>query len=470
MHPILTIHQVSKSFGKVNALSGVSLEIYPGEVHAIVGENGAGKSTLMNILAGQIRPDAGVIKMDGVEVPQGHPTRDLGIGMVHQHFMLVPEFTEGENIALSHCDQLYRPLDTEEVLTKASQMAEELGWPFDQDMITSELSVGSKQRLEILKALIGETRLLILDEPTAVLTPEESNELLGILQRIKQRGVAIILIAHKLSEVMQVFDRVSVLRRGQLVGGGVRNEVNQDQISDWILGESLVNPDPRSPHLGKVVLSVDGITVLGDRGSTAISRLSLELHSGELIGIGGVDGNGQLELAEALVGIRPTSGLIKREDSIGYIPQDRQMDGLALNMSIEENLLIGALTNESIWKGFWLQKKKARSWSQELVKRYDIRAEAVDQEVGALSGGNQQKVSVARVLSQKPSIIVAMNPTRGLDIKAAQFVQTRLRDAAEQGAGVILISSDTDELVEWSDRIYYLNRGVLADHREGAIA
>ncbi|MCB0826450.1 MAG: ABC transporter ATP-binding protein [Armatimonadetes bacterium] len=471
--PILKIDRISKRYGSVQALNNVFTEFFSGEIHAVLGENGAGKSTLVSALAGFVIPDSGEVVFHGQPAPMGHPQRlrELGIAMVHQHFMLVPNFTVEENLALDQIRSLNSPLKLDDLTSRAMELARQLGWEINPKVRTGSLPVGIQQRIEILKALVGDSQVIILDEPTAVLTPEEIDDLFSVLRDLKSQGKAIILIAHKLSEVMSIADVVTVLRKGELIARARIAETNPTQLAEWMVGDLPPSRSESESQVGEVVLSLNEINVKGDRGEVAINGLSLEARAGEVLGIGGVDGNGQLELAEAIVCIRKLdTGSRTSPEKIGYIPQDRQRDGLALSMSIEDNLLAGALEDSNLSKRGLLKSKKIKTWAQKQVENFSIKIGTLSDPVKSLSGGNQQKVIVSRVLSQRPQLIVAVNPTRGLDIKATDFVRTQLAQAAEKGAAVVLISTDLDELAELSTRTVYLNRGQLAESLVGAVS
>lgn len=463
--PVLVVEGVSKRYGSVQALNRVSVGFSAGEVHAVLGENGAGKSTLMGVLAGFVVPDEGSVQLGGEPAPVGRPfeAKARGIAMVHQHFMLVPNFSVEENLALDELGVLGRGLDTRALARPALELAESLGWEIDGQARTGGLPVGVQQRVEILKALTGEARVVIFDEPTAVLAPDEVGDLLALLRRLADEGRAVVLIAHKLSEVLAVADRVTVLRRGDLVASAERAAVTEQMLAEWMVGELPPVRQPLGEAAGEVVLRGTGLTVLGNRGETAVRGLDLEVRAGEVVGIGGVDGNGQLELAEALAGVRALAGgrleWPAGEGRLAYIPQDRQAAGLALGLSIEENLWVGSVEEgERVRRGF-LNLGELRTWAAGLVREYQVKVGSVRDPVRSLSGGNQQKVVVARSLALAPAVVVAMNPTRGLDVKATDFVHEQLLGAARRGAGVVLISTDWDELAAVGSRVLTLSRG-----------
>lgn len=490
--PLLKMEGMTKRFGDALALSQVDFDLYSGEIHALLGENGAGKSTLMHILAGMLRPDSGVISLNGAPVRIASPqiARKHRIAMVHQHFALVPAFTVAENLALDSEARLGRRFSLSDASRPALERAQALGWSLDPSARVSSLPVGTQQRIEIVKALATDANLLIFDEPTAVLSPSEVNELFAVLRKLRDEGNAVILIAHKLAEIMAVADRVTVLRRGVRVASAPIADASPERLAEWMIGEKPAPPlattgdndgntpsdvqnAPSASDLRKPVFQASNLSVLGDRGETAIQSLDIELCAGEIYGIAGVDGNGQAELAEALTGLRPLkSGTLawrgqpfdpKSNPKTGYIPQDRRRVGLAVTMSVEENLLFEATQQPQYRKGALLNIRALRALAASLVQQFDIRTQSASAPASSLSGGNQQKIVVARALHNRPEWIVAMNPTRGLDVGATRFVHEQLRKAKEGGAAVLLISTDLDEIQALSDRSAVLSAGRLAE-------
>lgn len=471
--PVLAVVGVSKSYGPVQALASVSAQFFSGEVHAVLGENGAGKSTLMGVLAGFVMPDSGRVLLRGKDAPVGQAFRmkSFGVQMVHQHFMLVPAFSVEENLALGNLDGLGGGVSTSDLSAAALQVGADLGWDVNPKALTGELPVGVQQRIEILKALAQKSDVLILDEPTAVLSPDEVEGLFGVLRTLKSNGKTVILIAHKLDEVMKIADRVTVLRRGHRVATCPTVETNAAQLAEWMVGEPPIVATKSATVIGEVLISGSGVSARGDRGEVSVDRVDFQVKRGEVWGVGGVDGNGQGELAELLAGIRAVSaGSLRVNGRVGYIPQDRQHDGLALGMSVRDNMVLGALDQKGLFWGPFIKPGAVKRWADALVQDFDVRVGSASDRAGSLSGGNQQKVVVARVLSQQPDVIVAMNPTRGLDLKAAEYVQSSLRRAAAGGAAVVLISTDLDELAEVADRVDYMSRGRLVDQVVGAEA
>lgn len=440
----LELRGISKNFGAVQALQDLSLRFEPGEIHGVIGENGAGKSTLMHICRGELTQTSGQIFLEGRPVSFSSPAQSqaAGIELVHQHFKLVPAFTVLENIALGLLRSLrHFPSRTE--VEESLRPATEIGWTFDLDQKVAELSLATQQRLEIARCLCSRPKFLILDEPTAVLTPPEVESLFGVLRQLKRQGTGIVLIAHKLSEVLAIADKVSVLRHGKHIATCDRSETNAEQLMEWMVGEVV------SSNEGK------------DREATG--DLSPEPHPGEILGIGGVDGNGQEEFAERLAQLGSTDRL-----DIAYIPADRQREGLALDMTIGDNLRLGLLGRRD--PRLWKPARTTNAWAQLLMDRFAINAQNPNRLARTLSGGNQQKVVLARALDQTPSLVVAVHPTRGLDFRATQFVHDQLRAAAQQGAAVLLISSDRDELAAVADRVLYLRRGELCGTLEESLA
>ncbi len=484
------MRSISKRFGSNLALNNIDLQLRTGEIHALLGENGAGKSTLMHILSGMMRYDSGEIIVEGVPAKFSSPrdARALGISMVHQHFALAPALTVAENLALDAVSPRgisfaalasrfhYNPLIA---AGPALTMAQQLGWQIDPDRRVADLSVGEQQRLEIIKALATDARVLIFDEPTAVLIGDEIDELFNVLRTMRDQGRAIVLIAHKLAEIMAVADLVTVLRKGNkvLAGVSIANTSPAELAANMVGGltaEKVPNTAPsNSPTATATASSVQrpvctaiDISVEDDRGGAPIRNLSLDVNSGEIVGIGGVDGNGQKELAEALAGLKPIfSGTLDVVGTgVGYIPQDRREEGLALSMAVSDNLIIGAVQSSDFCKGPFLRKSKLTELSAALMSKFDIRAANSDVLASSLSGGNQQKIVVARALQADPAFIIAVNPTRGLDIGATRFVHDQLLVARDRGAGIILISTDLDELAAVADRTAILSGGVLTSY------
>jgi simple sugar transport system ATP-binding protein len=465
----LEVRSVSKRYGHVQALVDISVQFRSGEIHGVLGENGAGKSTLVGILSGFVRPDSGEVLLDGVPVPLGSPSdcKRLGIQMIHQHFTLVPRFTGEENLALGGLEKLAGALDLNKSTERAQLLAKNLGWSLRLSDPVSTYSVGEQQRLEILRALSLGGDVIVFDEPTAVLSPDEVEDLLGVFRKLRDEGKIVILIAHKLSEVLSVADRVTVLKRGRQVGSDVRSNVNANLLAEWMVGEipplqeRLSYADDGAPGL-----SVKNLEVLGSRGETAVREVSFDVKRGEIFGIGGVDGNGQIELAEALAGVRSLkSGLVAfgRDSSyhVSYIPQDRQTDGLAMGMSVLDNLLVTGHKRPDLSNKGFLRPTAIESWARGLIDRFQIKVSSPRDLVAGLSGGNGQKVIVSRSLDRLPDLLVAVGPTRGLDLKATSYVHEKIREVASLGSAVVLISTDQDEIAALATERVFLNRGQI---------
>jgi ABC-type uncharacterized transport system ATPase subunit len=475
--PSLEVQGISKRYGAVQALHEVSAHFKSGEIHAVLGENGAGKSTLVGILAGFVAPDAGLVSLNGSPLPLGKPIacRHAGIAMVHQHFMLVPDFTVAENLALDRLDRLGGAVDVHALSAPVLALADELGWHAEPDVKIRNLPVGVQQRIEILKVLADDAPVAIFDEPTAVLAPDEVLDLFRVLRQLRDSGKMVILIAHKLSEVMAVADRVTVLRRGKLVATAPIEDVNERELATWMVGDlpRELNKSPRSDT--QPGLQLKDVWAKGDRGEDALRGITLEVRRGEILGIGGVDGNGQVELAEVAVGVRPFQrGTFdfhqetREPGRIAYIPQDRQSDGLALGMSIQDNMMIEGCCRPGLTGACFLNPRAIKEWANRLVHDFEIKTPSTSLHVGSLSGGNQQKVVVSRNLDETPEILVAVNPTRGLDIRAADFVKRQILKARDEGAAVLLVSTDLDELADLADRTLFLSRGELREASDTA--
>ena len=486
--PAVRMQGITKSFGSNRALNDVSFDVQPGEIHALLGENGAGKSTLMHVLTGVTLPDTGTIEVNGTPVKISSPTdsRKLGIAMVHQHFALAPALTVAENLALDNLPQK-RPnsflknlrFDPLKEAKGALDRAARLGWKMDPNARVSTLSVGEQQRIEIVKALATNANVLIFDEPTAVLIGDEITELFAVLRLLASEGKAIVLIAHKLAEILAASDRVSVLRRGVKSAEGRTSDTTAALLAEWMIGEKPQQPtitastpaSAKSSEQRAIVCDAQNVTITGSRGETPIRGLNMQARAGEILGIGGVDGNGQTELAEALAGLRTvTSGTLTiNARKRGYIPQDRRHAGLAVTMSVSDNLLFDAATGSAEYRiGPFINTNALYALSCQLIEKYDIRTPSPTVPASALSGGNQQKIVIARALLGDPEFIVAVNPTRGLDFGAARFVHAQLVAAKKRGAAVVLISTDLDELAAVSDSTAILAGGVLRPFTAGS--
>jgi simple sugar transport system ATP-binding protein len=477
---VLELHGISKRFPGVLANDSIDLDLRRGEVHALLGENGAGKSTLMNVLYGLYSADEGEIRVGG-EAVRFHSPRDAiahGIGMVHQHFMLIPVMTVAENIVLGvepSKDGVL--LDYATARERVREIAATFGFAIEPDAFVQDITVGQQQRVEILKALYRKADILILDEPTAVLTPQEATELFAILRSLTEEGLSIIFISHKLDEVLQIADRVTVLRRGKLVETLPVEGATEEGLARLMVGrEVLLEVEKGEAVPGETLLRVDGLRVHDDRGVEKVRGVSLEVRTGEIVGIAGVDGNGQTELIDALTGLRkPDAGRIEvggadvthasaREHfdvGVGHIPQDRQHRGLVLDFSIAENLALHDYRRPPASRLGWLFPRRLVERATRLIKEFDIRGGSSTTPAGSLSGGNQQKVILAREIDRDPRLLIAAQPTRGLDVGAIEFVHRRLVEERAQGRAVLLISLELDEILSLSDRILVMFEGEI---------
>ena len=469
---------ITKRFPGVVANYRVNFELRAGEIHALLGENGAGKTTLMNILYGLYRPDEGRIFFEGREVRIRSP-RDairLGIGMIHQHFRLVPSLTVAENVALGLREARFL-MPAKSVEERIVELSERYGLKVDPGARIWQLSVGERQRVEILKALVRDVKVLILDEPTTVLTPGERDQLFGVMRKLASEGKGVVFITHKLGEVKAVSDRVTVLRRGRVVASGLdTRRVSVLELARLMVGREFeFGLKKREPvGLGEVVLAVKGLAVRDDRGLLAVKDVSFELRAGEILGIAGVAGNGQRELVEALVGLRrPEKGSIRimgvevvgkgprdiLELGVAFIPEDRVKMGIAPGLSVEENLILKCYHKPPFSKGLFLDRKFISEWSRKLVNEYGIKTPSLKTPVGVLSGGNIQRLILARELSMKPRLIVASHPTYGLDVAASEYIRSLLIEQRNRGAAVLLVSEDLEEIMALSDKVAVMYDG-----------
>jgi simple sugar transport system ATP-binding protein len=470
---------ITKRFPGVVANADVNITVRPGTVHAIVGENGAGKSTLMKILYGMQRPDEGTIQVDGAEVSFHSPADAIkvGIGMVHQHFMLADNLTVLENVVLGNEPRAGGRLDFRAARAKIREISGSYGLGVDPDRLVDDLGVGERQRVEILKVLYRGARTLILDEPTAVLVPQEVDELFGNLRELKAEGLTILFISHKLDEVLSVADDITVIRRGTTVASVRPGEVTARQLAELMVGSALPVPELReSTVTDTAVLEVDGLTVLATDGRTVLDGVSFTIRAGEVLGIAGVEGNGQAELVDALMGIRaPATGVVRlrgkdvnrlstrnrREAGVAFIPEDRHRQGMLLEATLWENRVLGHQTRAPNVRGPLIDRRGAKVDTQRIVREYDVRTPSIDVVAAALSGGNQQKLIVGREMSGSPVLLIASHPTRGVDVGAQAAIWEHIRRARAEHLAVLLISADLDELIGMSDRIAVILRGQL---------
>lgn len=474
-------------FPGVLANDNVSLEIKRGEVFALVGENGAGKSTLMNILYGLHRPTDGSIYVKGEKIEKFKPMEAIekGVGMVHQHFMLVPSFTVAQNIVLSREPKKMKFMyDLKKADREVKALSEDYGLAVDPKAVVGEISVGIQQRVEILKTLYRGADILILDEPTAVLTPQETEELFAVIKRIvKEKNMTVIIITHKLYEVMSISDRVGVMRRGKLVGVEETKNVNERMLASMMVGrEVLFDNIEKTGEPGDVLIEADDLYVADNRGLMAVNGVSLKVRAGEILGIAAIEGNGQSELTEALTGMRPVEkgdfmiGGISaagkdprgvRKLGLAHIPEDRISTGVAMPSSIADNMIIGKERREEFAaKGIHLKRSSISRYAGELFEKFDLRGAGIDTEVGSLSGGNMQKVVVAREFSLDTPVLIISQPTRGVDVGAIEFIHKQIIEKRNNGCAILLISADLDEVFRLSDRIITLYEGKVTGEFE----
>ena len=467
---------VTKRFPGVLANDRVTFELKAGEVHALLGENGAGKSTLMRMLYGLYRPDEGEIAIDGVPHAFRSPADAIraGIGMIHQHFMLVPKLTVVENVALGLKSACAPRLDLPVVAKRLRELSQAYGLKVDPSAFVSHLSVGEQQRVEILKALYRDASVIILDEPTAVLTPQEVNDLFATLKRMVSEGHALVFISHKLHEVMAISDRISTLRDGRMIGTRSARGVTRDELVSMMVGREVKPVASQPIAAGPVRLQLRGLCALGDRGTQAVRDVDLEVRAGEIVGLAGVSGNGQRELAECVAGLRKaTAGailvdgedvthapMLKRMGAAGaYIPEERMRDGAIKNFSVQENLFLRDHGSPEFTRGIFLNMRKMAARARALIKEFSVKTPQLDTPIKNLSGGNIQKLIMARELSRNPKLLVAAQPTRGVDVGSTEFIHQRLLEQRAAGKAILLISEDLDEIRTLSDRIAVIYEG-----------
>lgn len=484
------MHGITKVFGTFKALDGVDLDVHKQSVHAILGENGAGKSTLMNVLYGLYSADEGEVFLNGKHVDISNPNDAIaqGIGMVHQHFMLVDNFTVTENIVLGdEVTSFAGVLDPKKAREKVLEIVNEYGFDVDPDAKIEDITVGMQQRVEILKALYRGADTLILDEPTAVLTPQEIEKLIQIMRDLVSKGKTIIIITHKLKEIMSSADECTIIRRGKYMGTVDVSKTNETELANKMVGRNVnLHVDKKPAKPGEVLLSIRDLHVKDERGIEQVNGLNLEVRAGEIVGLAGIDGNGQRELADAINAlVKPESGTIaiRGEEiqattprnvinhSVATIPSDRQRWGLVLPFSVAENTVLERHGEERFGKGISLDYSKVNEFAKELVEEFDIRpAGCFDHAAGGLSGGNQQKVIIAREVSGEPDVLIAIQPTRGLDVGAIEFVHKALIRERDRGAAILLISLELDEVMDVSDRIAVIYAGqIVGEFEQGAI-
>jgi general nucleoside transport system ATP-binding protein len=487
--PALEMRGITKRYPGVVANDRIDLDVRRGEIHALLGENGAGKTTLMNILYGLAVPDEGEILIDGKPFRVGGPSDAIasGISMVHQHFMLIPVLSVTENIILG--EETTRAagfLDRAEARRRISELTRRFGFDIDPDAKVSTLSVGQQQRVEILKALYREARILVLDEPTAVLTPQETEEIFLLLRRLAEGGHSIVFISHKLYEVLAIADRITVIRRGRVVGERAPRETSEEELAELMVGREVqLTVDRGESSPGDVVLSLRDLRVKDDRGHEVVRGVSLDVRHGEIVGIAGVAGNGQDELVESIVGLRPVaSGRVElagrditaisprafHELGCAYVPADRHRFGLILSFSIQDNLVLNRYRNPPFARGVVRNEAAIAAEGRHSVEEFDIRTHSAAATAGTLSGGNQQKVVVAREFDRDLTLLVLDQPTRGLDVGSIEFIHRQVIGKRQAGTAVLLVSAELDEVLEMSDRIAVMFGGQLVAEMDGRTA
>ncbi len=472
----LELRGIRKVFGTFVANDDIDLVVSPGEIHCLLGENGAGKSTLMNVLYGLYQPDGGEILLDGDPVRFAGPGEAMaaGIGMVHQHFMLVPVFTVAENVVLGHEPTHGGLLDLASARRTVREISERFGFELDPDAVVEDLPVGAQQRVEIIKALSRQAEVLVLDEPTAVLTPHETDELMGIMRQLQAEGTSIVFITHKLREVKAVADRITVIRRGRVVGTADPS-ADQTELASLMVGRQValdLEKEPAQP--GEVALEVRELSVADEAGVQVLDGVSFDVHRGEILGVAGVQGNGQTELSEALLGLqRDVRGSIRLDGAelvgrgpkqildagVGFVPEDRTHDGLVGDFSVAENLVLDQHDRAPYGSRIALHPRPIAENAARQVDEFDVRLSSVDQPVAALSGGNQQKVVMARALGRDLSLFIASQPTRGVDVGSIEFLHRRIVAERDKGTPVVIVSTELDEVSQLSDRIAVMYRG-----------
>lgn len=476
----IEMRHIVKKFGDFKANDDINLTLHQGEILALLGENGAGKSTLMRILSGLLEPTSGEIFVKGKKVEINSPTKakELGIGMVHQHFMLMESFTVLENIILGHEPTNGITLDIKKAREQILKLSEKYGLAIDPDAQISNITVAQQQRVEILKVLYRGADILIFDEPTAVLTPQEITEFIQIIKNLAKEGKSIILITHKLSEIKAVADQVTIIRRGRDVGTFEVANVDDNRLAELMVGHHVnMKLNKKSVKLGREILKVENLKVKNTRGSFAVKKLSLNIHGGEILGLAGIDGNGQDELVEAITGLRHvnsgkviinnqnmTNKKVRQitEAGVAHIPADRQKYGLILNLPLAENLVLQTYYRQPYSKHGIINHQAIYEHAEELIKKYDIRTTSAELPASDLSGGNQQKAIIARELDRNSDLIIAFQPTRGLDVGAIEYIHKQLLAERDAGKAVLLVSYELDEIMQLSDRIAVLHDGKIS--------
>lgn len=482
MEKIIEMKEITKIFPGIIANNKVNFDLLQGETHVLLGENGAGKTTLMNVLYGLYQPESGEICVNGAstKINTPHAAIKLGIGMVHQHFMLINNFTVAENIILGMEPKKGLKIDMKSAVLEVEKLSKTYGFNVSAKDKIEDLSVGQQQKVEILKALYRKAKVLILDEPTAVLTPQEIDELANIISMLKKEGKSFILITHKLKEVMNMSDRITIIRRGEVIKTLSTKDTNIDELAEMMVGRKVnLKVNKSSREAGQAILEINKLNAEDERGVKVVKDVDLTVKSGEIFGIAGVDGNGQSELIDILTGLRKAqSGSIKlngkemggrstreiMDEGVGHIPEDRHKRGLVLKFSLFENSILGLQNNKAFKNKFFLNYKKIKEHCRSLIKQFDVRTPSEEVTAASLSGGNQQKLIIAREIFKQPSLLIAAQPTRGLDVGAIEYIHKQLVSERENGKAVLLVSLELDEILSLSDRI-----GVMYDGKIVAV-
>lgn len=475
----LELRGITKRFGSLVANDHIDLVVEPGEIHALLGENGAGKSTLMNVLYGLYRADEGEILLD--DVPQHFrgpgDAMAAGIGMVHQHFMLIPVFTVAENVMLGHEEtKAFGRLDLNAARKHVREVAQRFGFEIDPDALVGDLPVGVQQRVEIIKALSRDAKVLVFDEPTAVLTPQETDELMSIMRQLRDEGTSIVFITHKLREVREVADRITVIRLGKVVGEASPEATNAE-LASLMVGRAVeLTVQKNPPHPGEGGLEVRDLRVLTHTGAIVVDGVSFDVRPGEILAVAGVQGNGQTELVEAIVGLAPrVEGSISLDgtelvgksvhailgEGVGFVPEDRKIDGLVGGFSVAENLILDRSSDPAFARAGTLRRSALDSFARDRITEYDIRTQGPQTAAGTLSGGNQQKVVIAREMSRDLRLLVVAQPTRGVDVGSIEFIHKRIIETRDAGIPIIVVSTELDEVTALADRIAVMYRGTV---------
>ena len=476
----LELRDITKRFGSLVANDHISVVVEPGEIHALLGENGAGKSTLMNVLFGLYQPDEGEILLDGEPVHFTGPGQAMnaGIGMVHQHFMLIPVFTVAENVILGHEPEKFGIIDMDSARAKVREISEKFGFDIDPDALVEDLPVGAQQRVEIVKALSREAKVLVLDEPTAVLTPQETDELMVTMRQLAAAGTSIVFITHTLREVKEVADTITVIRLGKVVGEA-SPEASTQELATMMVGREVdLTVNKSEAKEGKPALIVKDLTLFDPLGRKLLDDVSFEIREGEILAVAGVQGNGQTELTEAIIGLHnrlhgsitlygeelvKASVLDVLDSGVGYVPEDRKKDGLVAEFTIAENLMLDRSYTGPFTKGLTINFKHRDEFADEAIAEFDVRTPGATTAVGRLSGGNQQKVVLARELSRDLKLFVASQPTRGVDVGSIEFIHERIVAVRDSGVPVLIISTELDEVLALADRIAVMYHGRIVD-------